>query len=314
MAEPTGSEPRATGSRAGLRRAARARLEGVDRARALRGLVRRRARPRCPLSTVSMDVREGGAWRATMFFGPRPREIQWRGEYHEVVEPERLVLTFSDQPDDDAYELVIVVLTDLGDGRTEMLFEQRGDMAAGAVRGRRQGMGRLLRPDGRAPGGRASRRRPGQATVPAAAHARAVSSNGSVAHAQPAAVGVAQRGPAVLVERLAERARTARCRSAAATTGPRSPRSSRSPTSGPKRTSRRPAARHSSRQLALAAPAHHDALVGGGGALRDRPRGRRPRTRAAASSRPRSPTRTRRRRRPAGSRAPSRARPPRRRS
>ena len=79
-----------------------------------------------PVSSVTMDVREGGAWRATMFYGGR--EIQWKGEYQEVVEPERLVFTVSDQPGDDAYELVIVVLTDLGDGRTEMLFQQRGQM------------------------------------------------------------------------------------------------------------------------------------------------------------------------------------------
>ena len=38
-----------------------------------------------PVSTVSMDVREGGAWRATMFAGPTRREISWIGEYHEVV-------------------------------------------------------------------------------------------------------------------------------------------------------------------------------------------------------------------------------------
>jgi uncharacterized protein YndB with AHSA1/START domain len=80
-----------------------------------------------PVSTVSMDVRKGGAWRATMFHGPR--EIQWKGEYQEVVEPERLVFTVSDQPDEERYELVTVVLTDLGDGRTEMLFQQRGAMS-----------------------------------------------------------------------------------------------------------------------------------------------------------------------------------------
>jgi uncharacterized protein YndB with AHSA1/START domain len=80
-----------------------------------------------PVSSVTMDVTEGGAWRATMFAGGR--EIQWKGEYQEVVEPERLVFTVSDQPGDDAWELVTVVLTDLGDGRTEMLLEQRGQMA-----------------------------------------------------------------------------------------------------------------------------------------------------------------------------------------
>jgi uncharacterized protein YndB with AHSA1/START domain len=82
-----------------------------------------------PLTSVSMDVRPGGAWRLTMFATPGRREIQWKGEYREVVEPERLVFTVSDQPGDGAYELVIVVLTDLGDGRTEMLFRQRGQLA-----------------------------------------------------------------------------------------------------------------------------------------------------------------------------------------
>ena len=80
-----------------------------------------------PVSSVSMDVRPGGAWRATMFAGADRREIRWKGEYHEVVEPERLVFTVSDQPGEE-YGLVIVVLNDLGDGRTEMLFEQRGPM------------------------------------------------------------------------------------------------------------------------------------------------------------------------------------------
>jgi uncharacterized protein YndB with AHSA1/START domain len=80
-----------------------------------------------PLSTVSMDVRPGGAWRATMFAGPERREIRWKGEYREVVEPERLVFTVSDRPGDE-FELVTVVLTDIGGGRTEMLFQQRGSM------------------------------------------------------------------------------------------------------------------------------------------------------------------------------------------
>jgi uncharacterized protein YndB with AHSA1/START domain len=83
-----------------------------------------------PLATVAMDVRPGGSWRLTMYAQPGRREIQWKGEYREVAEPERLVFTVSDRPGDDAYELVTVVLTDLGDGRTEMLFEQRGALPA----------------------------------------------------------------------------------------------------------------------------------------------------------------------------------------
>ena len=83
-----------------------------------------------PLSTVVMDVRPGGLWRATMFAGPERFEIQWRGSYREVVEPERLVFTVSDQPDSEAYELIVVVLTDLGDACTEMHFQQLGRMSA----------------------------------------------------------------------------------------------------------------------------------------------------------------------------------------
>lgn len=82
-----------------------------------------------PLSSVSMDVRPGGSWRLTMFAGTERRKIRWHGEYHVVEEPERLVLTFCDQLDPQWYELVTVVLTDLGDGRTEMLFTQRGRMS-----------------------------------------------------------------------------------------------------------------------------------------------------------------------------------------
>jgi uncharacterized protein YndB with AHSA1/START domain len=86
--------------------------------------------PHCevPLSSVVMDVRPGGALKLTMFAPPGRREINWWGEYLEVDAPERLVFTISDQPEENRYELVTVVLTDLGDGRTEMFFEQRGRM------------------------------------------------------------------------------------------------------------------------------------------------------------------------------------------
>ena len=80
----------------------------------------------CPLDTVSMDVRPGGIWRLTMYFGPGRREIQWEGEYREVVPPERLAFTVTDQPGNDTRDLVTVALTDLGDGRTEMLMTQTG--------------------------------------------------------------------------------------------------------------------------------------------------------------------------------------------
>ena len=51
-----------------------------------------------PVSTVSMDVRPGGRWKATMFFGEDRREIRWEGEYLEVAPPGRLVFTVTDMP------------------------------------------------------------------------------------------------------------------------------------------------------------------------------------------------------------------------
>lgn len=94
-----------------------------------------------PLETVSMDVRPGGAWRLTMFGEPGRREIRWKGAYQEVDEPERLVFTVSDQPGEERYELVVVVLTDLGDGRTEMRFEQRGHLPPEVYEEAKQGWG-----------------------------------------------------------------------------------------------------------------------------------------------------------------------------
>lgn len=83
-----------------------------------------------PLASVSMDVRPGGPWRATMFCDDGRREIRWGGEYQEVVPPERLLFTISDRLEEDAFELISVVLIDLGDSRTEMRFEQHGHMSA----------------------------------------------------------------------------------------------------------------------------------------------------------------------------------------
>ena len=93
-----------------------------------------------PVETVSMDVREGGKWKLVMIAGPR--EIHWDGEYIEVDEPKRLVFTVSDQPDEDVYDLCTVELTDLGDERTEMLFQQSGGhMPAAAYRRAAEGWG-----------------------------------------------------------------------------------------------------------------------------------------------------------------------------
>ena len=81
------------------------------------------------------------------------------GEYREVVEPERLVLTVTDQPDEDEVELLIVVLSDLGDGRTEMRFQQRGGMTPEQYERAGSGWSALLRPGRRAAGRELTHRR-----------------------------------------------------------------------------------------------------------------------------------------------------------
>ena len=103
-------------------------LEGMDGTRAVRRLVRRH--PVRGAARHGVDGRPArGRVAADDVRRARARVIHWKGEFREVVEPERLVFTVSDRPDE-VYELVTVVLADLGDGRTEMRFEQRGHMSA----------------------------------------------------------------------------------------------------------------------------------------------------------------------------------------
>ena len=81
-----------------------------------------------PLDKVSMDARPGGKWHATMIHGPERVHIPFRGEFREVVAPERVVMTITDRPDQEwgGVEVLTAVFKDLGDGRTEMNFTQRG--------------------------------------------------------------------------------------------------------------------------------------------------------------------------------------------
>jgi uncharacterized protein YndB with AHSA1/START domain len=82
-----------------------------------------------PLSTISMDVRPGGAWRATMVSEDDGTELPFQGVYREVVEPERLVLTFEDpnDPNNTNVEVLTVTFNDLG-GKTEVVAHQAGHL------------------------------------------------------------------------------------------------------------------------------------------------------------------------------------------
>jgi uncharacterized protein YndB with AHSA1/START domain len=78
-----------------------------------------------PIDRISMDPRPGGKWNLTMLVGPDKQELPFGGEFVEVVQPERVSMTLTLGPDDPA-ETLTAVLEDLGNGRTRMVFTQRG--------------------------------------------------------------------------------------------------------------------------------------------------------------------------------------------
>ncbi|WP_396593067.1 SRPBCC domain-containing protein [Brevundimonas sp. R86498] len=83
-----------------------------------------------PMLSGTNDLRVGGLWRACLGSGTTD-EVLWQGGmYREVVEPERLVFTFRwDESHEDgppADTLVTVVLHELPDGRTRMVFIHEG--------------------------------------------------------------------------------------------------------------------------------------------------------------------------------------------
>jgi uncharacterized protein YndB with AHSA1/START domain len=72
--------------------------------------------------TIKMDVRPGGAFRVTSVSDEDGTEMTTSGAYREVLEPERLVL---EEPAEGAWHenaVSVVTLTDLGDGRTEIVL------------------------------------------------------------------------------------------------------------------------------------------------------------------------------------------------
>ena len=70
-----------------------------------------------PLSSVTLDVRPGGVFRLNSISDEDGSEMPLETVYREVVEPERL-----------AFGETTVILTDLGDGRTEMTFHTTVEM------------------------------------------------------------------------------------------------------------------------------------------------------------------------------------------
>ncbi len=81
-----------------------------------------------PRDTVSVDVRPGGQWRATMVRDDNGQEYATGGVYREVDEPARLVFTWTDptSPVDRPTESLVSIDLTERDGKTEMTFRQTG--------------------------------------------------------------------------------------------------------------------------------------------------------------------------------------------
>jgi uncharacterized protein YndB with AHSA1/START domain len=75
------------------------------------------------MKDVRFDLRVGGKWSGTMVL-PNGAEKFWHGEFVELNEPERLVMTISDEPTDE-FERYVVELTQQPK-HTEMVLRQEG--------------------------------------------------------------------------------------------------------------------------------------------------------------------------------------------
>jgi uncharacterized protein YndB with AHSA1/START domain len=74
------------------------------------------------MKVAEIDLRPGGAWRYVMV-AEGGFEVAFRGEYHEIVEDERIVSTeiFEGMPDGDSPPtLNVITFNELPDGRTRL--------------------------------------------------------------------------------------------------------------------------------------------------------------------------------------------------
>lgn len=71
---------------------------------------------------LEMDLRVGGAWRATIR-SPEGKDYRQRGVFREIVAPERLVFTFIWDESPTVEMLVTVTFAERG-GKTEMTFRK----------------------------------------------------------------------------------------------------------------------------------------------------------------------------------------------
>jgi uncharacterized protein YndB with AHSA1/START domain len=99
---------------------------------------------------VTLDVRPGGTFRVSSV-SDAGAQMTTAGVYREVVEPDRLV--FEESAEDSWHDGAVstLTLTELGDGRTEMVLrsairttEELGELAAGGMRGAIDRLAELL--------------------------------------------------------------------------------------------------------------------------------------------------------------------------
>lgn len=79
-----------------------------------------------PLNTLALDVRVGGAWKATMQL-PDGNQINWVGEYTGVDPPERLSFTMTDDPANPSDVPIVVVFKEVSGGTEMTLTQLAGD-------------------------------------------------------------------------------------------------------------------------------------------------------------------------------------------
>ncbi len=94
------------------------------------------------VETVTMDVRPGGEFRATMVHETDGTELPFAGHFREVVPMERLVQTLENvnDPGDPNVEVLTNTVTDLGDGQTRLTYHQAGHMPEEQYRQIEQGV------------------------------------------------------------------------------------------------------------------------------------------------------------------------------
>lgn len=79
-----------------------------------------------PLDTLALDVRVGGAWKATMNL-PDGNQIHWAGQYTEVDPPERLSFTMTDDPANPSDVPIVVEFKEVSGGTEMTLTQLAGD-------------------------------------------------------------------------------------------------------------------------------------------------------------------------------------------